>query len=168
MLTISSGHNTKYLTDAVGKGREGYYTGAVAAGEPPGRWSGAGAELLGLRGEVDAQQMEAVYTHLLDPRDPASASPATWGEAALLGKPHKNFRSAEDIYQAAVEREPEAGPERRAELRAQAERSERQAVSFIDATFSAPKSISLLGVAFDSPRRGRPVTSRPPRRGTPT
>ena len=93
--------------------------------------------------------MEAIYTHLLDPREPVSASPATWGEAAQLGKPHKNYRSAEDIYQASLQREPEAGPERRAELRAQAERSERQAVSFIDATFSVPKSISVLGVAFE-------------------
>ena len=149
MLTISSGHDTKYLTGAVGKGREGYYTGAVAAGEAPGVWYGAGAELLGLSGEVDAEQMEAIYTHLLDPREPVSASPATWGEAAQLGKPHKNYRSAEDIYQASLQREPEAGPERRAELRAQAERSERQAVSFIDATFSVPKSISVLGVAFE-------------------
>ena len=34
-----SGHSASYLTDAVAAGRENYYTGAVAAGEPPGRWS---------------------------------------------------------------------------------------------------------------------------------
>ena len=44
---------------------------------------------------------------------------------------------------------PDAGPEERAELLAQAERSARQAVSFIDATFSAPKSVTVLGVAFE-------------------
>ena len=149
MLSMNPGHDVGYLTGAVGGGREGYYTGATAAGEPPGLWYGAGAELLGLRGEVDAEQMEAIYSHLLDPRDPATGSPATWGEAATLGKPHKNYRSAEVVYAAALEREPHAGPERRAELRAEADRSARQAVSFIDATFSAPKSVSVLGVAFE-------------------
>jgi hypothetical protein len=38
MLTISSGHSADYLLGAVATGRENYYTGAVAAGEPPGRW----------------------------------------------------------------------------------------------------------------------------------
>ena len=42
MLTISSGHSALYLTDAVAAGRENYYTGAVAAGEPAGRWYGRG------------------------------------------------------------------------------------------------------------------------------
>ena len=51
MLTISSGHSASYLTDAVAAGRENYYTGAVTAGEPPGRWYGRGAALLGLAGE---------------------------------------------------------------------------------------------------------------------
>jgi hypothetical protein len=31
-----------YLTDAVATARGSYYTGAVSAGEPPGRWHGAG------------------------------------------------------------------------------------------------------------------------------
>ena len=53
MLTISSGHSASYLTDAVAAGRENYYTGAVTAGEPPGRWYGRGAAQLGLTGEVD-------------------------------------------------------------------------------------------------------------------
>jgi len=149
VLSIATGHDVGYLTGAVGGGREGYYTGAVAAGEPPGVWYGAGAELLGLRGVVDAEQMEAVYHQLLDPRDPASGSRATWGEAALLGTTHKNYRSAQDIYAASLKAEPHAGPERRAELRAQADRAERQPVAFLDATFSAPKSVSVLGVAFE-------------------
>ncbi|MQA13476.1 MAG: relaxase domain-containing protein [Pseudonocardiaceae bacterium] len=149
MLSIAVGHDVGYLTGAVGGGRENYYTGAVAAGEPPGVWYGKGAELLGLSGEVDAEQMEAIYHHLLDPRDPASRSRATWGEAARLGKPHKSYRSADEIYAAALEREPHAGPERRAQLRADAERSARQPVSFYDVTFSAPKSASVLAVAFE-------------------
>ena len=70
MLTISSGHSADYLLNAVATGRENYYTGAVAAGEPPGRWYGKGAEELGLVGLVDAQDMRAVFEHYLDPRDP--------------------------------------------------------------------------------------------------
>ncbi len=37
MLTIRSGHSVRYYTDATTEGRENYYTGAVAQGEPPGR-----------------------------------------------------------------------------------------------------------------------------------
>ena len=110
MLSINTGHDVGYLTGAVGVGREGYYTGATAAGELPGLWYGAGAQELGLSGEVDAELMEALYAHRLDPRDPATASRARWGEAAQLGKPHKSYRTAEEIYQAALQREPEAGP----------------------------------------------------------
>ncbi len=40
MLTIAPGHSVDYYLDAVATGREGYYTGAVAEGEPPGRWYG--------------------------------------------------------------------------------------------------------------------------------
>ncbi|MGH3991296.1 MAG: relaxase domain-containing protein, partial [Pseudonocardiaceae bacterium] len=53
MLSYYSGHSIDYLTDAVAAGRESYYTQATAEGEPPGRWWGAGAEQLGLTGEVD-------------------------------------------------------------------------------------------------------------------
>ena len=80
MLSVHRGHSTRYLTDEVATAREGYYTGAVVAGEPPGLWWGAGAETLGLRGEVDADLMEAIYTRLLDPRDPAAHNRDTWDE----------------------------------------------------------------------------------------
>ena len=87
MLSISTGHDVGYLTKAVAQAREGYYTGAVAAGEPPGLWFGGGARALGLDGEVDADLMEAVYTNLLDPRDAAAHSRSTWGEAAAPRSP---------------------------------------------------------------------------------
>ncbi|MGE0300749.1 MAG: MobF family relaxase, partial [Pseudonocardia sp.] len=149
MLSISTGHDVGYLTKAVAQAREGYYTGAVAAGEPPGLWFGGGARALGLDGEVDADLMEAVYTNLLDPRDAAAHSRSTWGEAAALGAGHRKYRTAEEIYKCLLEAHPDAGPEERAELRAQADRSARQAVSFIDVTFSVPKSVTVLGVAFE-------------------
>lgn len=149
MLSVQAGHDVAYLTGAVAKGRESYYTGAVAAGEPPGRWYGAGAELLGLRGAVDADLMEAVYTHLLDPRDPASHNRKTWGDAEPLAAGHKRYRSAEEVYAGLLDQHPGAGPEERAALRVQAEKSARQAVAFLDVTFSAPKSVTVMGVAFE-------------------
>ena len=45
VLSISSGYSPDYLLKEVATGRENYYTGAVSAGEPPGRWWGSGAEL---------------------------------------------------------------------------------------------------------------------------
>ncbi|MPZ64547.1 MAG: relaxase domain-containing protein [Pseudonocardiaceae bacterium] len=141
VLSVGSGHSVDYLTGAVGGGRENYYSGAVAAGEPPGIWYGKGAELLGLSGKVDAAQMEDIYSRLLDPRDPAREQ--------LLGKAHKNYRSSDEVYAAALEREPLAGPERRAQLRADAEAAARQPVAFLDATFNAPKSVSVMGAAFE-------------------
>lgn len=149
MLSVFRGHSVRYLTDEVAKAREGYYTGAVAAGEPPGLWWGRGAETLGLAAEVDADLMEAVYTHMLDPRDPASRSAATWGEAATLGSGHRKYRTPQQIYHDLLEENPGVGPELRAQLRAQAARSARQAVSFTDVTFSVPKSVTVTGLAFE-------------------
>lgn len=149
VASVAIGHDTDYLTDAVAKGREGYYTGAVAAGEPPGIWHGAGAAELGLTGEVDAEVMKALYTHGLDPRDPNTGSRATWGEAERLGNAPRNYRKAEEIYAGLLDAHPGAGPEERAELRAQAASSARQSVAFYDATYSAPKSLTVMWVAFE-------------------
>src|SRR5438477_238260 len=116
MLSLSPGHDTAYLTDAVGGGREGYYSAAVTAGEPPGMWYGAGAQALGLVGEVDADLMEAIYAGLLDPRDPNAHDRATWGQAETLGAGHKHFRSPQERYEAALADRPGASPAQRAEM----------------------------------------------------
>ena len=139
MLSIATGHDCGYLTGPVAGGR-----GVVPLAAP-----GDGAEALGLTGEVSADLMEAMYSRLLDPRDPAAHSRRTWDGAEPLAKAHRAYRDADTIYAGLLETHPDAGPERRAELRAQAEQSARQAVSFIDVTFSAPKSVSVLGVAFE-------------------
>jgi hypothetical protein len=76
-----------YYLDAVATGREAYYTGAVAEGEPPGRWYGAGAAALGLSGLVDAQDMRGVYAHFVDPRDERFTDPEQWAEADTLATP---------------------------------------------------------------------------------
>ena len=61
MLSLHTGYDTAYLTDAVGNGTAAtdYYT--AAAGEPPGYWQGAGARALGLAGQVDAEVMRRLY-----------------------------------------------------------------------------------------------------------
>src|SRR6266545_4263054 len=130
MLTISSGHSADYLLNAIATGRENYYTGAVAAGEPPGRWYGAGAEELGLTGLVDAQDMRAVYEHYLDPRDPNFRDPARWDEVATLGHTGRKYQTVEEIYQRSLDAEPYADPERREQLRLDASKRARKHAAF--------------------------------------
>ncbi len=150
MLSISSGHSVEYLTDQVATGRESYYTGAVAAGEPPGRWYGTGAEQLGLSGLVDHQDVEALYERFIDPRDPAFRDKASWDDAATLGHTGRAYKTAEDIYAASLEAEPHADPERQAQLLVEAGKKARQNVAFYDATFSVQKSVTVLHTAFEA------------------
>jgi hypothetical protein len=150
VLTISSGHSAEYLTAAVAAGRENYYTGAVAAGEPPGRWYGAGAEALGLCGLVGTQDMTALYEQYIDPRDPAFRDPDRWDDAATLGHTGRRYATEEEIYTAALEAEPDASPERRAGLWVEAGKRARRNVSFLDATFSVQKSVTVLHTAFEA------------------
>ncbi len=56
-----------YYEQQVASGVEDYYAGR---GEAPGRWTGSGAKLLGLEGELDADQLTA----LMDGRDPATGT----------------------------------------------------------------------------------------------
>jgi conjugative relaxase-like TrwC/TraI family protein len=150
VLTISSGHSTDYLLGAVAAGRENYYTGAVAAGEPPGRWYGRGAEQLGLSGLVDAQDMTALYEHFLDPRDPAFKDPERWPDAPTLGHTGRRYLSEDELYARALEHEPDASAERRAELRLDASKRARKNVAFLDVTFSVQKSVTVLHAAFEA------------------
>jgi conjugative relaxase-like TrwC/TraI family protein len=150
VLTISSGHSAEYLLDAVAAGRENYYTGAVAAGEPPGRWYGTGAERLGLSGLVDSQDMTAVYERFIDPRDEFFRDPQRWAEASTLGHTGRNYPTPDELYDAALQAEPHASAERREELRLDAAKRARRNVPFLDATFSVQKSVTVLHTAFEA------------------
>jgi conjugative relaxase-like TrwC/TraI family protein len=150
MLTISSGHSADYLLGAVAEGRESYYTGAVTAGEPPGRWYGTGAEALGLSGLVDHQDMRAVYERFIDPRDPGFRDKARWKDCATLGHTGRKYQTAEEIYAASLKAEPHADPERREQLLAEAGTKARSNVAFLDATFSVQKSVTVLHTAFEA------------------
>jgi conjugative relaxase-like TrwC/TraI family protein len=150
MLTISSGHSASYLLDAVATGRENYYTGAVAAGEPPGRWYGRGAKALGLRGLVDHQDMTALYERYIDPRDERFRDPTRWDEASTLGHTGRRYLSEDELYERALDAEPDASAERRAELRLEAGKLARRNVAFIDLTFNVPKSVTVMHTAFEA------------------
>ena len=145
MLSIATGYNPKYLTGEVAKGTENYYTREVGRGEPPGVWQGGGIAELGLSGRVDDNDMEALFVHFVDPRDPRfRGSKRDWLRARKLGRAPRRYRTAEEILRAALVRESDAEPERVEALRRIAERSARKPVAFIDLTFGVPKSFSIL------------------------
>jgi conjugative relaxase-like TrwC/TraI family protein len=149
VLTIHSGHSVDYLTREVATGRENYYTGAVAEGEPPGRWYGAGAEALGLVGQVDHQDMAALYERFLDPRDERFRDPDSW-DCETLGHAGRKYLTAAELYERSLNAEPYADAERRQQLRMDAEKAERKNVAFLDATFSVQKSVTVLHAAFEA------------------
>lgn len=143
MLTISSGYDPGYLTRAVATGRENYYLSAVAEhGEPPGIWTGSGSSELGLPigSEVDNKVMERLYGAFIDPRDPEHKT--------TLGRAPSGFTGNNDKISALIAQqlaaEPDATPERRDQIIVQTMKDQRAAVYFFDATFSVPKSVSLL------------------------
>ncbi|MDD7922790.1 MobF family relaxase [Actinomycetospora chibensis] len=150
MLSVSSGYSPDYLLNEVATGRESYYTGAVTDGEPPGRWWGAGAEKLGLSGLVDAQDMRGIYERFLDPRHDGFSAPERWDEVPTLGHTGRRYAGEDELYAAALEREPDASAERRAELQVEAGKQARHNVAFLDATFSVQKSVTVLHTAFEA------------------
>ncbi len=129
------GHSARYLTDQAATGRENYYTGAVTAGEPPGRWSGKGAEMLGLTGLVDAVHDRPVRALRRPPR-PGFRDPGAWAEADKLGHGGRRYASEEELYAKLLEGEPNAGAECRRDLQMEAGKQARKNVAFWDATFS--------------------------------
>ncbi len=140
MLSYSSGHSIDYLTDAVAAGRESYYTGAVATGEPPGRWYGRGAVALGLAGEVDHEVIAALYGRFVDPRD---------GQT-VLGHSGRRYATPEELFARALAANPGASAEQREQLRLVAEKEARSNVAFHDVTFNVQKSVTVLHAAFEA------------------
>jgi hypothetical protein len=93
------------------------------------RESGRGAAAVGLSGDVSAAQMEALFGHRIDPRDDRFDQPSEWGEAAQIGGPRRRYASAQELYERALNTEPDASGERREELRLNAERTARRTSS---------------------------------------
>ncbi|WP_068929383.1 MobF family relaxase [Planobispora rosea] len=166
MLSIAPGYDPRYLTRQVGKGAENYYLSAtVEHGEPPGRWWGRGAEALGLEpgSEIDGPVMEKLYENFLDPRDPDFLNDAVPdGEKTRLGRRKSQFQDWKTIYAKRLAAEPEATAERREQIRITAKHDARQAVIHHDATFSPPKTVTLvhaglLAAAQQAERSGKTV-----------
>lgn len=165
-LSMTPGYDPRYLTRSVAMGAENYYLSAVAEhGEPPGYWSGRGAEALGFEpgSVVDGPTMEKLYSQFLDPRGPDFLNDAVPDDQKdRLGRRPSKFMSAEEILAKKLAGEPEATPERVEWLRIEAQKESRQAVIFHDATFSVTKSVSLLHAglqasAIEAERRGDAV-----------
>lgn len=98
--------------------------------------------------------MHPLYSKFLDPRDPRAGDTRTPdGEKARLGQRPRSYMSAQKRLEEALKAEPNATPERRAELELQARKSTRQTVFFYDATFSAQKSVSLLHASLQAAGR---------------
>lgn len=150
MLSIATGYDPGYLTRQSAPRAANYYTIAVTQhGEPQGVWWGPGAEALGftLGGEIGPEVMEKLYSSFLDPRDENFLkSDISDKEKEILGRRPPQYKDADSWYAQLLQREPEATPERQRELRSEAaQKAARQkTVFFYDATFSAPKSVSLL------------------------
>lgn len=166
VLSIAAGYSTSYLQKEVAEALDAaagssvageraasaYYTGSAASGEPAGLWWGAGAGTLGLAGVIDGELLSAVFDHRLDPRDPASRSMSTWGEAAaLVGQRRPRHVQVAEAYRAMLAEHPGAGPEQRASLRVEADQrvARSKSVAFFDATYSPPKSVTVVWAAAE-------------------
>jgi conjugative relaxase-like TrwC/TraI family protein len=140
VLSLHTGYDTGYLTDAVGTGAD-YYLGAK--GEPPGYWQGAGARALGLAGVVDADVMRALYHEDIGPDGQVLGRrqrKANYPEAG--GSLYK--RVEEEVARVRAARGRFFTPEEERALRLKLRSAYRTVVPFYDYTYSAPKSVSVL------------------------
>ena len=136
--SLAKGRDPRYLTEGAGTGHAGgtrYYS--EAAGEPPGQWLGAGAPVLDLEGDVDADQLQALYMDRVAPDGQRLDARA---------RPH--FRPVREREEAAVAVHLVAHPYATAgeleEVRAAERAKSQSAVPYFDFTVSAAKSVSVL------------------------
>ena len=148
MITVSKATSIEYYTSAAGvaAGMESYYTDAVTDGEPPGVWLGSGAQTLGLVGEVDADDMRTLYSEFFHPHT---------GQA--IGRAPDRRKPSADRIAVAIAAEPNASPERIAEITRSVHRTDRKNVIGWDLTFAAPKSVTVIHTAA---RRGEIAAQR--------
>ncbi len=114
---ITAGRGYDYLTKEVATSKHDYYTGT---GEAPGQWAGRSAALLGLSGEVDADDMAVLYGRFVVPSTAGGTRLASgrWEREQVLG--------------------------RAVSTRVRADGSMLEPTAALDVTFSPSKSVSLL------------------------
>jgi conjugative relaxase-like TrwC/TraI family protein len=124
------------------------YLISSASAEPAGVWFGTGLAMVGMVAGEQAREndVRAVFGHL---RHPSS----TEEEPVFLGRPPRTFAATEERIQRACAAEPDAGPERRAEIANQVRGDRRKAVGYYDLTFSPVKSVSVYWAALTSQGR---------------
>jgi conjugative relaxase-like TrwC/TraI family protein len=121
---ITAGRGYDYLTKEVATSRHDYYTGS---GEAPGQWAGRSAALLGLSGEVDADEMAVLYGRFVVPSTAGGTRlpSGRWEREQVLG--------------------------RAVSTRVRADGSVLEPIAALDVTFSPSKSVSLLWALSSDP-----------------
>lgn len=119
----------------------GYFLSAQEHGEAAGRWYGSGLDMLGMKAgsAATADDVRRVFGELKHPDT---------GE--FLGRPPRQFKDYDARVKAALEREPNATPERIKEIRDASRTDGRKAVAYYDFTFSPVKSVSVYYTALVS------------------
>ena len=114
---ITAGRGYDYLTRDVATFKHDYYTGK---GEAPGVWTGRGAPLIGLAGEVAANDMAVLYGRFVVPSTAGGVRlpSGRWLPEQVLG--------------------------RNVVAKTRADGSEAEPIAAFDVTFSPSKSVSLL------------------------
>jgi conjugative relaxase-like TrwC/TraI family protein len=140
-VTVATGFDVDYYLDQVGVD---YYL--TAAGEPPGIWAGKGAEALGMRGKVGADEasketMRALFHYGIGP----DGVPLTTRQRAPKYQARAVYAQIEEAIAkriAALGRF--ATPEEKRAIRLQERARARTSTPYYDMTFSAEKSVSLI------------------------
>ena len=139
MLSLHTGYDTAYLTDAVGAGAAATDYYAAAKGEPPGYWQGAGARALGLEGLVDADVLRRLYHEDIGPDGEVLVRRQRPGNyPAAGGSLHKRIEAAVAARVAELGRF--AMPEEIRAIQLKERAKFRTVVPFYDYTFSARRS----------------------------
>ena len=116
-----------------------------AAGEPPGQWAGWGAAALGLAGDVDADQLQALFMDRVGPDGQRL-------DARARGR-FRPVKEREDLAVAAhLSVHPLATEGELAAVRAAERAKSRHATPYFDFTVSAAKSVSVLHASYLSGR----------------
>ena len=140
--SLHKGRDPRYLTAGADGGHVGgtrYYT--EAAGEPPGRWAGHGAATLGLAGDVDPDQLQALYMDRVGPDG-----------VRLNARARGRFRPVKEREDLAVAAHlavhPLATEGELEQVRAAERAKSRHATPYFDFTVSAAKSVSVLHASY--------------------
>ena len=158
MLTISSGYDPGYLTRAVATGRENYYLSAVVStashpGSGPAGAARSWAWRPARRWTTRSWSGSTARSSIPATRPQDHARP---GAERIPGNKDRSRRGSPP-----ARGRTEATAERRDQIIMQALKQQRATVFFFDATFSVPKSVSLLHASFQV-RPSRPARPAEP------